>query len=252
MTITTSGAAAPRRSTLDRSVAMRLAAIEYQQYAEVLRGLSNADWDAKTDCPEWTVRDMAGHNLGMAEMSASVFEQRRQMKAASASGGLFIDALTGHQVRKHQALRASEVADNYAAVAPRAAKARRRTPGLIRRRSMPVPQKLNDVDETWTLGYLIDCILTRDVWMHRVDTTRATGTDMVLTPDHDGVLVNNVVNEWSVRHGRQFELTLTGPAGGTWRHGSGGPAYELDAVEFCRILSGRASGDGLLTTEVPF
>ena len=26
----------------------------------------------------------------------------------------------------------------------------------------------------------------------------------------------------------------------------------LDAIEFCRILSGRASGAGLLTQEVPF
>ena len=252
MTSTTAETSAPRRSTLDRPVAMRLAATEYQRYAEVLRGLSDADWDAKTDCAAWTVRDMAGHNLGMAEMSASVFEQRRQMKAASAAGGLFIDALTDLQVRKHQGLRASEVADKYSAVGPRAAKARRRTPGFIRKRALPVPQKINGVDETWTIGYLIDSVLTRDVWMHRVDTTRATGTDMVLTPDHDGVLVDNVVNEWAGRHGQPFELTLTGPAGGTWTHGSGGPAYELDAVEFCRILSGRAPGDGLLTTEVPF
>jgi len=252
MTSTTAETSAPRRSTLDRPVGMRLAATEYQRYAEVLRGLSDADWDAKTDCAAWTVRDMAGHNLGMAEMSASVFEQRRQMKAASAAGGLFIDALTDLQVRKHQGLRASEVADKYSAVGPRAAKARRRTPGFIRKRALPVPQKINGVDETWTIGYLIDSVLTRDVWMHRVDTTRATGTDMVLTPDHDGVLVDNVVNEWAGRHGQPFELTLTGPAGGTWTHGSGGPAYELDAVEFCRILSGRAPGDGLLTTEVPF
>ena len=186
MTSTTAETSAPRRSTLDRPVGMRLAATEYQRYAEVLRGLSDADWDAKTDCAAWTVRDMAGHNLGMAEMSASVFEQRRQMKAASAAGGLFIDALTDLQVRKHQGLRASEVADKYSAVGPRAAKARRRTPGFIRKRALPVPQKINGVDETWTIGYLIDSVLTRDVWMHRVDTTRATGTDMVLTPDHDG------------------------------------------------------------------
>ena len=117
---------------------------------------------------------------------------------------------------------------------------------------MPFPQKLNGADEMWTLGYLVDCILTRDAWMHRVDTSRAVETTMVLTPDHDGVLIDNVVKEWAGRHGQNFELTLTGPAGGAWTHGSGGPAYELDAVEFCRILSGRASGDGLLTTEVPF
>jgi hypothetical protein len=34
--------------------------------------------------------------------------------------------------------------------------------------------------------------------------------------------------------------------------GDGGEYIELDAVEFCRILSGRAKGTGLLSTEVPF
>jgi hypothetical protein len=75
---------------------------------------------------------------------------------------------------------------------------------------------------------------------------------MVLTADHDGVFIDDVVNEWAERHGSAYTLHLDGPAGGTWSHGSDGPEYRLDALEFCRILSGRASGDGLLTTEVPF
>ena len=36
--------------------------------------------------------------------------------------------------------------------------------------------------------------------------------------------------------------------GGT---GDGVAAIELDAVEFCRTISGRSTGTGLLTTEVP-
>jgi hypothetical protein len=48
-------------------------------------------------------------------------------------------------------------------------------------------------------------------------------------------------------------LHLTGPAGGRWTVGTGGPQLELDVVEFCRALSGRAHPiDGLLSTEVPF
>ncbi len=34
--------------------------------------------------------------------------------------------------------------------------------------------------------------------------------------------------------------------------GTGGPQIECDAVEFCRITSRRARGEGLLDTEVPF
>jgi hypothetical protein len=75
---------------------------------------------------------------------------------------------------------------------------------------------------------------------------------MVLTPEHDGRLVADVVAEWVRRHGKPVELTLTGPAGGSFVAGESGENLELDAVEFCRILSGRAQGAGLLSTEVPF
>lgn len=47
-------------------------------------------------------------------------------------------------------------------------------------------------------------------------------------------------------------LTLTGAAGGCWSFGAGGPSIELDAVEFCRVVSRREPGTGLLDTEVPF
>jgi len=88
--------------------------------------------------------------------------------------------------------------------------------------------------------------------MHRVDIARASGTALQLTAEHDGVLVADVVAEWSARHGQPYTLRLTGPAGGTWSSGVDGPQVELDAVEFCRVLSGRETGTGLLATEVPF
>jgi hypothetical protein len=47
---------------------------------------------------------------------------------------------------------------------------------------------------------------------------------------------------------------LEGPAGGSFQSGQTGEALRLDAVEFCRILSGRnpAEARGLLKTEVLF
>jgi hypothetical protein len=98
----------------------------------------------------------------------------------------------------------------------------------------------------------MDVIYTRDTWMHRGDVSRAVGRDPVLTADHDGRIIADVVAEWSRRHDQPFTLTLTGPAGGTFVAGDGGEHIQLDAVEFCRILSGRAEGAGLLSTEVPF
>ena len=46
--------------------------------------------------------------------------------------------------------------------------------------------------------------------------------DPVLTADHDGVIVADVVAEWARRHGQPYQLKLTGPAGGSWTSGTGG------------------------------
>jgi hypothetical protein len=98
----------------------------------------------------------------------------------------------------------------------------------------------------------MDRIYTRDAWMHRIDLARATGRPLVLTPDHDGRLMADVVAEWASAHGRPFRLVLTGPAGGAWTDGDGGAGLTLDAVEFARTASGRVAGTGLLAHQVPF
>jgi hypothetical protein len=189
----------------------------------------------------------------MAEMAATMRESMRQNWLASRRGGVFIDALTALQVEKHRSRSPQEIVDRMAAIGPRAARARMRTPGFIRGRRMPGDQPAGDTMEPWTFGYLIDIILTRDPWMHRVDISRAIDRPVVLTPEHDSILVADVVTEWASRHGEACTVILTGSAGGEWSFGNGsGPRIELDAVEFCRILSGRAPGTGLLSVQVPF
>ncbi|MGZ4616293.1 MAG: hypothetical protein ACXV4A_12115, partial [Actinomycetes bacterium] len=69
---------------------------------------------------------------------------------------------------------------------------------------------------------------------------------------HDGVLVADIASEWAQRHGQPYTLRLAGPAGGEWSRPGDGPVVEMDAVEFCRALSGRAAADGLLAHAVPF
>jgi uncharacterized protein (TIGR03083 family) len=244
--------APPRRSLLDRGTAMRLAATEYGRYLDQLRSLEAADWERRTDCTLWDVRAMAGHCLGMAEYAASLPSCVRQNAAAGRRGGVFIDALTGLQVEERAALDPGQLIARYAAVAPRAVRGRRRRSVLVGRLPMPGAETVNGAPERWTFGYLVETILTRDPWMHRVDTARATGRDLVLTAEHDGAIVADVVAEWAGRHDQAYALTLTGPAGGRWAAGSGGPELELDAIEFCRVLSGRGHGEGLLAVEVPF
>jgi uncharacterized protein (TIGR03083 family) len=237
---------------------MRLAAEEYDRFVAQVRELSADDWSKPTSCSAWDVHAMVCHVLGMAEFAASVPEQMRQLRTARKAGGLMIDALTALQVAKHLTRQPSDLVARLAEVGPRAAAGRRRTPSLVRRIALadqPVDETGTQL-EKWTLGYLVDVVLTRDTWMHRSDIAAATQQTMRLTAEHDGVLVADVAAEWAARHRQPCALSLTGPAGGTWTFNGaadGDPTVrEVDAVEFCRILSGRGPGEGLLATRVPF
>jgi uncharacterized protein (TIGR03083 family) len=241
----------PRPPALDRETAYHLAATEYDRLLALLRDLALEDWSRSTDCPSWDVRAMAAHVLGMAEMASSVRETARQNRLAGKAGG-GIDALTGLQVREHAHLDGAAIVAGLEAAAPRALRGRRRLSRVAGRVKLPEEQVVGAEREEWRIGFLLDVVLTRDVWMHRVDISRATGRTVLLTPDHDGVLVGDVVAEWGQRHGRPYRLHLTGPAGGEWSSGSGGEQIEMDAVEFCRLLSGRGAGAGLLGQQVPF
>lgn len=244
---------------LSHGDAMSLLETELDRTLDVLRSFDHGDWAAPTACPDWDVHDMYLHVLGACEASASIRENLHQMLRArrhrSRHGGPLEAALSGVQVRERAALTPAELVERLAGVAPRTLRKRTTTPAVVRRLKFSVD---GPVTERWTLGYLIDTIYLRDLWMHRVDATDATRRELVLTPDHDGVIVSDVVAEWSRRHGLPFTLTLTGPAGGLYssvgsaRDARSPEAFELDAVEFCRALAGRSDPPGLPATIVPF
>lgn len=238
---------------ITRPEAEVVARTEYARLVEQLRSLGPDDWLQPTDCPLWDVRAMAGHSVGMMTDFTSLRSVMRRMRAATKqakrSGVPVIDAMTAMQVDEHAPLSTTELIARAEEIGPRAARWRATAPGLLRR--MPMKETVGGEPETWRIGFLLDTILTRDPWMHRVDISRATGIDLVLTGEHDGRIVADVVAEWARRHGQPFSLALTGPAGGEFTSGDG-EHITIDAVEFCRILSGRAAGTGLLSQEVPF
>jgi uncharacterized protein (TIGR03083 family) len=242
-------AAVPR---IDHHEAMALAETEFTRMVNLLRGLDVHEWEQSTVCREWDVRAMVAHVVGMAEAQASVRQFAHDYRAASRRrGGAMIDAMTAAQVRDRAELTPAQLTDRLAAVAPRAVRARRRVPPPIRW-AVRMKQDPPFDRERWRFGYLVDTIFTRDTWMHRLDICRGTGREMAVTPEHDGRLIADVVAEWARRHGQPFTLTLTGPVGGQWRSDAGGEHLELDALEFCWTLAGRASASGLLATPVPF
>jgi uncharacterized protein (TIGR03083 family) len=238
---------------VDHDEAMQRAEVEVERVLAIVDQLSGADWERPTDCTDWTVRDVLCHLLGMWELQADPEERARQLKAAGHaavhSGRLRIDELTALQVTERAALSTAELRQALHDAAPRALAARRNLPSHVR--AAPYDPQLPG-EGVWTIGYLFDIIHTRDPWLHRVDICRATGQGLVLSPDHDGRIVENVVAEWAGKHAQPFTLRLGGPAGGRYVAGTGGADLALDAIEFCRILSGRAAGTGLLQTAVTF
>ena len=245
---------------LSHERAMALQAVELERTIALLEQLDAADWQAPTDCPDWDVRRMELHVLGACDGAASVRENLHQMRAAKRHqkihGGPLEAGLSAVQVAEREDLDPAALLERLRAVAPVAVAKRTSLPSLLRRARMQVD---GPVVERWSLGYLVDTIYLRDLWMHRVDVARATGRELHLTAEHDGAIVADVVAELARRDDRPFELVLTGPAGGSYRSlGRGDQAaaplqrLELDAVELCRILAGRAEGEGVTTTIVPF
>lgn len=226
--------------------------VELARTMDLLRSLAPDEWHRQTDCPAWDVHRMYLHVLGALESGASAREFIHQLVASTRHrrrhGGPPEAALSHVQVQDRQHLTPADILRTLEPIGIAASRRRRRLPRPVR--AIRITADPNDAK--WSLGYLNDTIYLRDLWMHRIDAAQATGRTVVVTPEHDGRIVADVVAEWSRRHGEPFDLELQGDAGGHYRHGSGGMEMSLDAVEFCRILAGRGVATGLLATPVPF
>jgi uncharacterized protein (TIGR03083 family) len=238
---------------IDHDEAMRITRVEFDRMLAAARALEPDDWTQPTVNTGWDVRAVMLHLLGAAEANASFRENAHQMRAGKRlfkeiGGHHWVDGVNELQIRERASLTNDELLDRFAVAAPRAVRARTRIPKVVR--SLPLvtfPEPLGRK----TLGYLMDMVYTRDVWMHRVDIARATGRSLELTSEHDGRIVADIVAEWANLYDHEFELELEGPAGGTYTSGTGGERLRIDAVEFVCILSGRGSGTGLLALELP-
>ena len=228
-----------------------LAATEYRRMLELLRTLGDSDWTRPTDCTAWDVRAMLGHLVGAAEGFANPAEMVHQywlgaklLKRGEADGHLPVDGSNAVQVRERADNSTAELIATYERVLPNVLR--------WRRRLRWIPGSMQDDGGRFRFRELFEVILTRDTWIHRADITRATGREMVLTPEHDGRIVEDCVLDWATKHGRPFSLVLSGPAGGRFEGGTAEPHIETDAIEFVRALSGRGGSDEILGTRVVF
>src|SRR6266545_6880726 len=145
------------------------------------------DWARPTDCAGWTIHDLTAHLVGqyqgLAKLGVFLRRHRRAHRRYPALSRLDahnrqqLDELGGHSGRELVAM--------LAAIGPKAIRARRRVPGLVRRlrvgRMYPEEPLPDD-----RLGYVLDVLGPRDLWMHRVDLARATGRPLALGA-HDRV-----------------------------------------------------------------
>lgn len=232
---------------LTRGEARSLASTEFQRTLDLLRAVEPEDLDRPTDCDRWDVRRLGLHLLGTTEGQASPREAlhqfRRGIPLTSQIGGVhWVDGINELQIRERQQLTWQEVLARFEQAAPRAVRSRFLTPPPLRWLPLHLPPPIGWKPAT----YLLVVLFTRDVWMHRIDLARAIGADLETTADHDGRLVADIVWEWARRHGEPVTLDLHGPAGGCFTQGVQGQHLQLDAVEFCRLLSGRGHPTGIL------
>jgi uncharacterized protein (TIGR03083 family) len=237
---------------ITRPQARVLAEEEFRRFAELMGALCAEEWTQPTDCTGWDVRKVALHILGSGDAQASVRQFLHQLRRGiplnkHIDSHHWVDGLNELQIRERYHLSNDEIVEQLATVGPKAVKGRWGTPPPVRYLPLPFGPPIG-----WApLKYLLDVGFTRDVWAHRIDVCVATGREMELTSDHDGVLVADIVAEWASIHGEPFELVLDGPAGGKFSQGVGGERVDIGVDEFVRILSGRRPGTGVLANPLP-
>ena len=238
---------------INHTEGMALAETEYRRYTDMLDQLRPEDWAVQTVNTDWNVKQLTQHVLGFAESNASfrvfVNAMRAGKKRARVKGyDHFVHGMNEVQVEEREHRTTDQLVSQWKATWPKALKGRRRFPPFMR----PIPLDFGPIIGKKPMGsYLMDVVFTRDTWMHRIDTCRAVGLEPVLTPEHDGRLIADMVAEWTKLHDLSITLHLEGPAGGAYVRGTGDDELTVDAVEWIWVLSGRGSGTGLLEHELP-
>ena len=239
---------------IDHDEAMAITAEENHRFRQAIDTIDGDDWRERTDCTRWDVRDVVVHVVASARAQASLIEFGRQLwkgrNLTAEIGGIhWVDGLNEGQLRARRHLAPADLPALWTSSSQRALKARQAMPRPVR--ALPI---LHLAPGVWKpLGYLFDIGFTRDVWMHRVDLTRALRRQYPATADHDRRIVADIVAEWSSTHTDPFTLRLTGPAGGVYGRTAraDGDLVEIDAIECCRILSGRGTPTGVLQHPLP-
>ena len=230
----------------NRTEAVEIARAELTALLDTVRGLAPDDFTRPTDCEGWTVRDIVAHLAGASDEAVHPHVQARHMVMAKTKLRTMpiADALTHQQVADRAKQSDADLVGELVKLSPRVPRGRARIPRLLRKLPFPDPGALPGDD----LGYLLDVIYTRDIWMHRIDISRAIARPMQPSGVENAVVaqvVRDLQRGWS---GPSFTLVLTGHVEGSWPVGNESPSDETiteDCVALCRLLSGRSDETSL-------
>lgn len=240
---------------LRREEVAPLAREELARFQQLLETLEPADWERPTACALWSVKDIAAHQgshvVGLVRVGEFLDQfNPMNLRDYSRKGMNSLDAANQRQVDKRAAWTPGRVIAELRDNGEASLRGRRRFPALLRVIRLKAPGH----DALFSVGYLIDTVYTRDMWMHRLDICRATGKEMVQTAAHDGRITALVVRDLD-RHlrrklaGRSVLYRLTGTAGGGWLVGSNSRADAeicMDVTDFHRLASGRIGSEQVL------
>ncbi|NYV78895.1 maleylpyruvate isomerase family mycothiol-dependent enzyme, partial [Streptomyces sp. UH6] len=200
---------------------------ELRASLDVLGSLPADAWSRPTACTGWAVRDMAAHEIGQCEELAKpwlMFSRIRRARTRHPELG----ALDGHnesQIEDRADLPPERLVHELAKHGPRGVHSLGRTPRPLRRRlrtSLVFPQEGRALPED-SMEYLNSVLLVRDLWMHRIDISDATGAELVLD-GHDREILQQVLLDLALGWtGPPCLLELSGPIGGRYRIGGEGP-----------------------------
>lgn len=243
-------------SELSHHEALDLTTVENERFLALVDTLGPNDWEQPTACARWNVRQIVAHLAGSDAGYVKFSELKSQNSGRAqrpyrAAGFSKLDALNQIQVDDRKDASPADLIAELREMGPKALKHRQRIPAVIRR--LPLPMGLLfPFKQTWVqIGYLTDLILMRDLWMHRLDISRATSRPMELTPEHDGRITALVVRDLTQSLPSSLQeagiiYRLTGPAGGSWQFGPGvtpAAGLTMDALDFHRIASGRLAAE---------
>jgi uncharacterized protein (TIGR03083 family) len=230
------------------ALAREVDAAQFDAMLRLLEGLPPGSWNLPTDCAAWSVRDLVAHVVGNTEESVSPARMVRDLAVNLGRHPRMdrLDALNQVQVEDRSNCSGVHLTRRLACLRSQRSRLRTRLPKMVRR--LPLPPGFSLPAGQRQVGYALDVLYIRDLWMHRVDISVATGRDLLLG-EHDHEVIRQVIADLArTWDGPAVILELTGPAGGRWQLGTAtepAPAAgaiataQADTIDYMRCLAGR-------------